>query len=72
MEDFEIELALNGQLIKANVHPHIEGESTWYDVVMPEFTLSIYKEGLYTWKADSNQGLDQDDIQSIGEQIINA
>jgi hypothetical protein len=71
MEDFVITIALNGQQIPATVHPHVEGETTYYDVITDDFTVSIYKDTLYTWAADDNAGFSNDDIHSIGEQLNN-
>ena len=72
MEDFDITLSLNSEQIPVTVHPHIEGDSTYYDVMFEDYTLSIYKDTLYTWTAENSNGLSKADIQSIGEQIANA
>ena len=72
MEDFDITLSLNSKQIPVSVHPHIEGDSTYYDVMFTDFTLSIYKDTLYTWTAEDTNGLSKADIQSIGEQIAGA
>jgi len=72
MEDFDITLSLNSEQIPVRVHPHIEGDSTYYDVMFDDYTLSIYKDTLYTWTAENSNGLSKADIQSIGEQIANA
>jgi hypothetical protein len=69
MEDFGITLAINGQQIPATVHPHVQDEKTYYDIITDDFTISIYKDTLYTWKADQNAGFSNDDISSIGEQL---
>ena len=71
MEDFDITLSLNSENIPVHVHPHVEGEATWYDVMFEDHTISIYKETLYNWTSDNPGGLSQADIHSIGEQIIN-
>ena len=72
MEDFDITLSLNNKQIPVTVHPHIENEKTYYDVLFENYTLSIYKDTLYTWTTDDSNGLNKADIQSIGEQIQNA
>ncbi|WP_158826520.1 hypothetical protein [Mucilaginibacter lacusdianchii] len=69
MEDFGITLAINGQQIPATVHPHIEGETTYYDIITDSFTISIYKDTLYTWAADDNAGFSNDEISSFGAQL---
>jgi len=69
MEDFGITLAVNGQQIQATVHPHIEGDSTYYDITTDDFSISIYKDTLYTWAADDNAGFNAEEIQTIGEQL---
>lgn len=71
MDDFELTLSLNAKQIKVVIHPHAEGEITYYDVLFENYTLTIYKDTLYTWASDDLQGLSQADIQSIGEQIGN-
>jgi hypothetical protein len=71
MEDFDLSLAINGTDIQVKVHPHVEGEVTYYDIVFENYSLSIYKDTLYTWKSDDPHGLSQADIQSIGEQLQN-
>jgi hypothetical protein len=70
MEDFGLTLAINGQQIAATVHPHVEGESTHYDIITDDFTITIYKDTLYTWTAFVNAGFSNDEIQSIGEQLL--
>ena len=69
MEDFGLTLAINGLQIPSTVHPHVEGETTHYDIITDDFTISIYKDTLYTWTAADNAGFSNDEIQSIGEQI---
>lgn len=69
MEDFGITLSINSQLIQATVHPHIEGESTYYDIATDDFSISIYKDTMYTWAAADNAGFNAEEIQSIGEQL---
>lgn len=69
MEDFGMTLAMNGQQIPATVHPHIEGDVTYYDIITDSFTISIYKDTLYTWAADDNAGFSNDEISSIGAQL---
>jgi hypothetical protein len=46
MEDYGITLAINGQQIAATVHEHAEGETTYYDIVTDDFSISIYKDTL--------------------------
>lgn len=70
MEDFEMTIAVNGQQIPASVHPHVEGESTYYDIVTDDFTISIYKDTMYTWAVDVNAGFSNEEIQTIGEQLL--
>lgn len=70
MEDFDIEISLNRQQIPAHVHPHVEDDKTYYDITFNDQTISIYKETLYTWRAEVGNGLSEADIQSIGEQLI--
>jgi hypothetical protein len=69
MEDFDLTLSLNSKQIPVRIHPHIENDTTYYDLVFEDYTLSIYKDTLYTWTSDDSNGLSQADIQSIGEQI---
>jgi len=71
MEDYGITLSINAQQLQATIHEHVEGEKTFYDVITDDFTISIYKDTLYTWAADDNAGFSSADIQSIGEQINN-
>jgi hypothetical protein len=71
MEDYGITLAINGQQIAATVHEHAEGETTYYDIVTDDFSISIYKDTIYTWKADDNAGFNAEEIQTIGEQLNN-
>jgi hypothetical protein len=71
MEDFELQLAINSNTINVSVHPHEEGDVTHYDVLMNDYTLTIYKDTPYTWTSDDPHGLSKADIQSIGEQIQN-
>lgn len=71
MEDFNLTLALNSHQIPVKVHPHVEGDHTFYDVIFNDYSLSIYKNTLYTWISDDAHGLSAADIQSIGEQIEN-
>ncbi len=70
MEDFEMTIAINGQQIAASVHPHVEGDSTYYDIVTDDFTISLYKDTMYTWAADVNAGFSNEEIQTIGEQLL--
>jgi hypothetical protein len=69
MEDFGITLAIHGQQIPATVHERVEGETTHYDITTDDFSISIYKDTLYTWAANDDGGFSADDIQSFGEQI---
>ncbi|MVN93101.1 hypothetical protein [Mucilaginibacter aquatilis] len=69
MEDFGITLSINSRLIEATVHPHIEGETTYYDVTTDDFSISIYKETMYTWAAMDDAGFSAEEIQTIGEQL---
>jgi hypothetical protein len=71
MEDFELTIALNGNNIPVTIHPHIQDDKTVYDVVMEGYSVSIFKDTLYTWTSDDPHGLSQADIESIGEQIQN-
>jgi len=70
MEDFGLTLAINGQQIASSVHQRVVDETTYYDITTDDFSISIYKDTLYTWKADDNAGFNADEIQSIGEQLI--
>ena len=69
MHDFDLIIALNGNNLALKVHPHIKGETTYYDILFDNYTLSIYKDTLYTWTSDDPHELSQADIQSIGEQL---
>lgn len=69
MEDFGITLSINSRLIEATVHPRIEGETTYYDITTDNFSISIFKDTLYTWAADDDAGLSAEEIQTIGEQL---
>ena len=71
MNDYDITLALNSRQIPARVHTHEEGDTTYYDITFEDQTLSLYKDTLYTWATDNTNGLNQADIQSIGEQLQN-
>ncbi|MDB5009710.1 MAG: hypothetical protein JWQ06_499 [Mucilaginibacter sp.] len=71
MNDFDLTLSLNSAQLLVKVHTHVEGETTWYDLIFENYTLSIYKDTLYTWTSDDPHGLSQADLQSIGEQIEN-
>ncbi|MDB5109709.1 MAG: hypothetical protein JWR67_823 [Mucilaginibacter sp.] len=71
MNDFDLTLSLNSAQLPVKVHTHVEGETTWYDLIFENYTLSIYKDTLYTWTSDDPHGLSQADLQSIGEQIEN-
>lgn len=71
MSDFNITLAINSLQIDATVHTRTQGDSTYYDITFQDQTITIYKDTLYTWKAESTNGLSQADIQSIGEQLQN-
>lgn len=51
------------------MHPHIEGETTYYDVTTDDFSISIYKETMYTWAAIDDAGFSAEEIQTIGEQL---
>jgi hypothetical protein len=70
MEDFDITLAINGQQIPARVHPYEQDDKTYYEVVSNNFTLTIFKDTLFTWTTEGSSSLDADDIQSIGEQLL--
>ncbi|MCJ8210939.1 hypothetical protein MUY27_14570 [Mucilaginibacter sp. RS28] len=71
MEDFDIELSLNRQQIPARVHTYVNDDKTYYDVTFEDQTITLYKETLYTWRAETSNGLSEADIQSIGEQLQN-
>ena len=71
MEDFDLTIALNSGQLPAKIHPHEEGDKTWYDILFEDYTISIYKDTPYTWTSNDPHGLDRADIQSIGEQIDN-
>jgi len=71
MEDFNLTLSLNNAQLQVTVHPHTEGEKTFYDILFEDYTLTIYKDTLYTWASDDAHGLSQADVQSVGEQINN-
>ncbi len=71
MEDFDLTLALNSKQIAVKVHSHIENDRTYYDVLFDDYSVSIYKDTLYTWASDDPQALSAAEIQSIGEQIDN-
>lgn len=70
MEDFETTLAINSQQIPARVHPYVNDDKTYYEVVTDDFTLTIYKDTLYTWTSDDSTSFSQAEIQTIGEQLI--
>jgi hypothetical protein len=69
MEDFDFTLALHDEQLSVHIHPHEMGDKTYYDIFFENYSISIYKDTLYTWTSDDPQGLSKDDIQSIGEQI---
>ncbi len=71
MENYDYNISLNGKQFDVQVTEHAEGNKTLYDVAFEDRTLVIYKNTLYTWTSDDPQEFSQDDIQSIGEQIIN-
>ncbi len=70
MEDFELTLSINSRQLHATVHTHAEGDTTYYDVTTDDFSISIYKDNLYTWTADDSAGLSAAEIQTIGEQLM--
>jgi hypothetical protein len=70
MEDFDFTLALNASQIPVRIHPHIEDDKTHYDIIFEDHSITIYKDTLYTWTSDDAHGLSNDEVQSIGEQII--
>ena len=72
MENFDITLALNASNIPVTVHAYEANDKTYYDIPFDNYTLTIYKDTLYTWASDDNNDLSKADIQSIGEQIDNA
>ena len=71
MENFDITLSLNASNIPVTVHTYEANEKTYYDIPFENYTLTIYKDTLYTWASDDSNGLNKADIQSIGEQIDN-
>ncbi|GAB2686912.1 hypothetical protein GCM10027037_06220 [Mucilaginibacter koreensis] len=70
MEDFDITLALNSQQLPARVHPYEQDDKTYYEVVTDNFTLTLFKDTMFTWATEGSSSLDADDIQSIGEQLL--
>lgn len=70
MDDFDITLAINGQQIPARVHPYVNNDKTYYEVVTDQFTITVYKDTLYTWTSDGGSSFDQAELQTIGEQLI--
>ncbi|QJD97034.1 hypothetical protein HH214_14735 [Mucilaginibacter robiniae] len=71
MEDFGITLAVNSRQIPATVHTRVVDDTTYYDIVSDDFSISIFKDTMYTWKAEDSGGFSADEINSIGEQINN-
>jgi hypothetical protein len=71
MEDFDITLSLNGKQIAVKVHPFVQEETTHYTILFDDYSIDVFKDTLYTWATDDAHGLNQADIQSIGEQIEN-
>jgi hypothetical protein len=69
MDNFDITIALNREQLPANVHPHAEGETTFYDVRFENYTLTIFKDTMFTWASEDPHGLSNADIQSIGAQL---
>ncbi len=72
MEDFNITLSINTNQVPVTVHPYEHDDKTYYDILFENYTLTIYKDTLYTWASDDTNGLSKADIQSIGEQLENA
>ncbi|WP_462266124.1 hypothetical protein [Mucilaginibacter sp.] len=70
MEDFNIDLAINSQQVPASVHTFEQDDKTYYEVVSDTFSITIYKDTLYTWTTEGSSSFDQDEIQSIGEQLL--
>lgn len=70
MEDFDITLALNSEQIPARIHPYVNEDKTYYEVVTDKFTLTIYKDTMYTWASVDGSSFSQAEIQTIGEQLI--
>ncbi|MDB5024484.1 MAG: hypothetical protein JWP78_2239 [Mucilaginibacter sp.] len=71
MEDFDFKLTLHDNQLAVSVHPYEEGDKTYYDILFEDYSISIYKDTLYTWTSDEPHGLSHADIQSLGEQIDN-
>ena len=69
MEDFDITLSINTNQIPVTIHPYVNGDKTYYEILFENYTLTIYKDTLYTWTSDDTNGLSKADIQSVGEQI---
>jgi hypothetical protein len=72
MENYDYNIALNGKQFDVRVSEHVENDKTLYDIQFEDRTITIYKNTLYLWTSDNPQELSQEDIQSLGEQIINA
>ncbi len=70
MEDFDITLAINGQQLPAHVHPYANDDKTYYEIVTDSFTLTIFKDTMFTWASAEGSAFDHAEIQTIGEQLI--
>ena len=71
MNTYDYNISLNGKQFDVRISEHVEGEKTLYDVQFEDRTITIYKDTLYLWTSDNPQELSKEDIQSLGEQIIN-
>jgi len=71
MKTYDYNISLNGTQFPVRISEHVEGDKTLYDVQFEDRTVTIYKDTLYLWTSDNPQELSKEDIQSLGEQIIN-
>jgi hypothetical protein len=60
MKSYDYDISLNGKQFPVRISEHVEGR-----------TITVYKDTLYIWTSDNPQELSKEDIQSLGEQIIN-
>lgn len=72
MKSYDYNVSLNGKQFDVRISEHVEGDKTLYDIQFEDRTITIYKDTLYIWTSDNPQELSKEDIQSLGEQIINA
>jgi hypothetical protein len=72
MKSYDYTISLNAKQFPVRISEHVEDDKTLYDIMFEDRTITIYKNTLYLWASDNPQELSQEDIQSLGEQIINA